>query len=95
MRTDILGTHDIALQEFAAIPKGSERRLIVVIAVKLSDIVQHLGTILSIVILLLTQPAIMASARSSMTYWQHLGTIILGITLSLSLQALRQMRNKR
>jgi hypothetical protein len=30
MRTDILGSLDVARQEFAAIPKGSERRLIIV-----------------------------------------------------------------
>jgi hypothetical protein len=29
MRTDILGSLDVARQEFAAIPKGSERRLII------------------------------------------------------------------
>ncbi len=39
MRTDILGSLDVARQEFAAIPKGSEQRLIVV-----SDFLEDDGT---------------------------------------------------
>jgi hypothetical protein len=38
-KTDILGSLDVARQEFAAIPKGSERRLILV-----SDFIQDDGT---------------------------------------------------
>jgi hypothetical protein len=68
---------------------------VIVSAVKLSDVLRHLGTILCIVILLLMLPAIMVSVWSSMSYWQHLGIIILGIMIGLSLRALRQARNKR
>ena len=54
-------------------------------AVKLSDVLRHLGTILCIVILLLMLPAIMASAWSSMSYWQHLSIVLLGIMIGFSL----------
>lgn len=68
---------------------------VIVSAVKLSDVVKHLGTILCIVILLLMLPAIMVSIWSSMSYWQELGIVILGIMIGLSLRAMRQVRNKR
>src|ERR1700678_2608162 len=68
---------------------------LIVSAVKLSDVMKHLGTILGVVILLLMLPAIMASAWASMSYWQHLGIVILGILIGVSLRALREMRNKR
>ena len=66
---------------------------LIVSAVKPSDAARHLGTILCVVILLLMLPAIMATAWSSMSYWQHLGTVILGIIFGLSLRALRKARN--
>jgi hypothetical protein len=68
---------------------------LIVSAVKLSDVLKHLGTILGVAILLLMLPAIMVSAWSSMSYWQHLGIVILGIMVGLSLRALQQMRKKR
>jgi hypothetical protein len=68
---------------------------VIVSAVKPSEAARHLGTILFVVILLLMLPAIMATAWSSMSFWQHLGIVILGITIGLSLRALRQARNKR
>jgi hypothetical protein len=64
-------------------------------AVKPSDAARHLGAILGIVILLLMLPAIIASAWSVMSFWQHLGLAMLGITIGLSLWALRGTRNKR
>lgn len=68
---------------------------IIVQAVKLSDVVKHLGTILCIAILLLMLPAIMARVWSAMSNWQHLGIVILGVMIGLSLRALRQTRSKR
>jgi phosphatidylserine synthase len=68
---------------------------LIVSAVKLSEVLKHLGTILGVAILLLMLPAIMVSAWSSMSYWQHLGIVILGIMVGLSLRALQQMRKKR
>ena len=68
---------------------------LIVRAVKPSDAAKHLGTIVCIVILLLMAPAIMVSIWSSMSYWQHLGTVILGVMVGLSLRALLQMRNQR
>jgi len=64
-------------------------------AVKPSDAARHLGTIFCIVILLLMLLAIMATAWSSMSYWQHLGIIILGIMIGLSLRAQWQARKQR
>jgi hypothetical protein len=46
-------------------------------------------------ILLLVLPAIMLAAWSAMSFWQHLGILIVGNMIGLSLRALRQMRNKR
>jgi hypothetical protein len=60
-----------------------------------SDVLKYLGAILCVTILLLELPAIMASAWSSMTIWQHLGIVILGIAVGLSLRALRQVRSRR
>ena len=68
---------------------------LIVGAVKPSDAARHLGTIVCIVILLLILSAIMMTDWSSMTYWQHLGIVILGIMIGLSLRALRQARRKR
>jgi phosphatidylserine synthase len=68
---------------------------VMVSAVKFSDLGKHLGTILCIVILLLMLPAIIVSVWSSMSFWQQLGIIILGVMIGLSLRALRQARNKR
>jgi hypothetical protein len=68
---------------------------LIVSAVKPSEVVKHLGTILCIVILLLVLPAIMVTAWASMSYWQHLGIVILGIMIGLSLWALRESRKKR
>jgi len=68
---------------------------LIVSAVKPSDVARHLGTILCYAILLLMLPAIMVSIWSSMTYWQHLGIVILGIMVGLSLRALGQTRNQR
>jgi uncharacterized membrane protein YoaK (UPF0700 family) len=68
---------------------------IMVRAVKPSDVTRHLGSILCIVILLLVLPAIMVNAWSTMSYWQHLGIIVLGIMIGLSLRSLRQTRKKR
>jgi len=64
-------------------------------AVKRSEVLKHLGAILCMAILLLMLPAIMASAWSSMSYWQHLGIFILGIMIGLSLRAIRQTGKKR
>jgi uncharacterized protein (DUF983 family) len=63
--------------------------------VKPSDVARHLGSILGIVILLIMLPAIMMNIWSSMSFWQHLGIVILGIMIGLSLRALRQARGKR
>jgi len=68
---------------------------VIVRAVKLSDVAKHLGTILCILILMLMLPAIIASAWSSMSYWQQLGVFALGIMIGLLLWALRQPRKKR
>jgi hypothetical protein len=68
---------------------------LIVSAVKPPDVVRHLGAILCSVILLLMLPAIMASAWSSMSDWQHLGIVILGIMIGFSVRALRQVRRKR
>ena len=68
---------------------------LIVRAVKPSDVARHLGSILCIVILLLMLPAIMMNIWSTMSYWQHLGIVILGTMIGLSLRALRQARNKR
>lgn len=68
---------------------------LIVSAVKPSDVVRHLGAILCVVILLLMLPAVMASAWSSMSYWQHLGDVILSIMIGFSLRALGKARNKR
>lgn len=68
---------------------------VIVSAVKPSDVARHLAVILCIVVLLLVLPAIMVAAWSSMSFWQHLGILILGIMIGLSLRVLRQMRNKR
>jgi len=80
----------VALLAMAIIAIG-----VIVSAVKLSDVLKHLGAILCMTILLLVLPAIMASAWSSMSYWQHLGIVILGIMIGLALRALRQVRKKR
>ncbi|MGA2654008.1 MAG: hypothetical protein ABSF28_26100 [Terracidiphilus sp.] len=68
---------------------------IIVSAVKLSDVLKHLRAILCMTILLLMLPAIIVSAWTSMTYWQHLGILILGIMIGLSARALRQAGKKR
>jgi hypothetical protein len=68
---------------------------LIVSAVKPSNFAKHLETIVCIAVLLLMLPAIMVAAWSAMSYWQHLGTVILGIMIGLSLRALRQGRNKR
>ena len=68
---------------------------LIVSAVKPADVARHLGTIISIMIFLLVLPAIMVDAWSSMSYWQHLGILILGIMIGLSLRAFRQMRRRR
>lgn len=64
-------------------------------AVTLSDVLKHLGKIISIVILLLVLPAIMVNLWSTVSYWQHLGTLILGSMAGLSLRALLQMHVKK
>jgi len=56
------------------------------------DAARHVGTVLCVVILLLILPAIIVNAWSSMTVWQHLGVVILGIVMGLSLWAIRQTR---
>ena len=53
------------------------------------------GTIISIVILLLMLPFIMVNLWSSMSYWQHLGIVILGIMIDISLRALFLASRKR
>lgn len=68
---------------------------IIVRAVKVSDVVKHLGTILCILILLFLLPAIMVSAWLSMSHWQQLGVFALGIMVGLLLWGLRQPRKKR
>lgn len=68
---------------------------VIVSAVKLSDVVKHLVTILCVVILLLMLPAMTRTTWSSMSYYQHLGIIILGIVIGLSLRALCQAWIKR
>lgn len=68
---------------------------LIVSAVKLSDIIKHLGIIIGCAILLPILPAIMATAWSSMSYWQHLGIFILGTMIGLSIRALRRARKKR
>lgn len=68
---------------------------VMVSAVKLSDLGKHLGTILCFVILLLMLPAIIVSVWSSMSLWQQLGIVILGLMIGLSLRAFRQTGNRR
>jgi Mn2+/Fe2+ NRAMP family transporter len=68
---------------------------LIVSAVKPSDATRHLGTILCLIIPLLMLPAIMATAWSSMSFWQHFAIVILGIVIGLSLRALRQARKRR
>jgi hypothetical protein len=68
---------------------------VIVSAVKLSDVLKHLGAILCVTILLLMLPTIIVSAWSSMTIWQHFGIVILCIMIGLSVRAPRQTRNKQ
>jgi hypothetical protein len=65
---------------------------LIVSAVKLSDVVQHLATIIAVAVLLIALPAIMEAAWASISYWQHLGIVALGLMIGLSLRALRQAR---
>jgi hypothetical protein len=61
-------------------------------AVKISDVMKHLGAILGVLILLLMLPAIIASVWSSMFDWEHLGIVI--ILIGLSIAALRKERKR-
>jgi len=61
-------------------------------AVKPSEAARHLGTILLFLILLIMLPAIMVEAWSSMSFWQHLRIVILGIMVGMLLRAVRQAR---
>jgi hypothetical protein len=53
--------------------------------VKLGDVLRHLVAIFGVTILLIMLPAIMGSLWSSMTFWQHLGIVILGCLAELLL----------
>jgi len=59
-------------------------------AVKLSDVLKHLGAILCMTILLFLLPVFMMSAWSSLSFLQCLEIVSLGIMVGLSLRALRQ-----
>ena len=64
-------------------------------AVKLSDVLKHLGAILCMTILLLLLPVFMMSAWSSLSFLQCLEIVSLGMMVGLSLRALRQAGKKR
>jgi hypothetical protein len=68
---------------------------VIVGEVKPADVARHLGSIFCIVILLILLPAIMMNIWSTMSYWQHLGIVILGIMIGLSLRALRQAHRRK
>lgn len=68
---------------------------VMVSAMKPSDLFRHFGTILFLAFLLLMLPSIMVSAWSSMSFWQQLGVVILGVMIGLALRALRLKPKKR
>ena len=89
------------MREWAGIVESSALFAIIILAigvivraVKLSDVFNHLGAILCLLILMLMLPAIMASAWSSMSYWQQLGVVALGIMIGFLLWVLRPIRKK-
>jgi hypothetical protein len=68
---------------------------LIVSAVKPEEFAKHLGTILGMTILLLMLPAILVNAWSSMSHWQRVGIVILGILIGISLSAMGQAGKKR
>jgi hypothetical protein len=68
---------------------------VIVSAVKLSDVLKHLGAILCMTILLFLLPVFMMSAWSSLSFLQCLEIVVLGIMIGFSLRALRQAGKKR
>jgi len=68
---------------------------LIVSAVKLSDAVRYVGTIVVVLILLLMLPAIMMSAWSAMPLWQQFGIVAMVIGVCLWWQLRRKTSDKQ
>ena len=62
---------------------------LIVRAVKLGNVMRHLGVIVGIMILLLMLPAIILSEWSSMSFFQQFGIAFLGIVVVLLFNKMR------